>query len=212
MGKAETGRLVENLVGSAQVFVSAVSEVMEQKLLAEIAGDRLTVSQIKILKLLEVTEARTIGDVAAFLGVSDAAASKAVERLVRKQYLRRTERRADRRSADITVAPAGRTLLNRYESVKRQRLTKMFADLEPEELQHTAEILDRLTKGIVVESGNPQDICLQCGIHSRKGCLVRDAARVDCSYKLRANKRRTRDHGTPSEVSKGGGPGVGPSS
>jgi len=54
-------------------------------------GQQLSLSQLKILKLLDLTEAHNIGDVAAFLGVSDAAASKTVDRLARLRYLRRTE-------------------------------------------------------------------------------------------------------------------------
>src|SRR5579872_2892292 len=59
-------QLVNELLGSAHLFVAAVSGVMEQQLLSEIAGKQLTFSQLKILKLLDQTEAHNVGDVAAF--------------------------------------------------------------------------------------------------------------------------------------------------
>jgi DNA-binding MarR family transcriptional regulator len=202
--------LVRELLGSAHLFVAAVSGVMEEQLLAEIAGKRLTVSQLKILKLLDLTEAQNVGDVAAFLGVSDAAASKAVDRLVRRKYLRRTEARQDRRSSDLSLAAAGRRVLSQYEEEKDRKLAAMFRDLDPEELQQTTLFLERLTKGIVNGTANPEDICLQCGIYLKKRCLVREAGNAECHYQRRRTRQKVNHVAAEVEVSKRGRPGVGP--
>jgi DNA-binding MarR family transcriptional regulator len=203
-------QLVNDLLGSAHLFVSAVSGVMEQQLLSEIAGKQLTLSQLKILTLLELTEAHNVGDVAAFLGVSDAAASKAVDRLVRRKYLRRTEGREDRRSSDLSLAKAGRAVLKRYESAKDRKLAGMFGNLDPNELIQTATFLERLTKGIVHDSANPEEICLQCGIYLKKRCLVREAGQPDCHYQSRKSKRQVRNDATRIKISTRSRPGVGP--
>jgi DNA-binding MarR family transcriptional regulator len=202
--------LVNELLGSAHLFVSAVSGVMEQQLLSEIAGKQLTLSQLKILKLLDLTEAHNVGDVAAFLGVSDAAASKAVDRLVRRRYLRRTEGREDRRSSDLSLAAAGRTVLKRYEAAKDRKLTAMFGNLDPVDLQETSAFLERLTKGIVHDSANPEEICLQCGIYLEKRCLVREAGQSECHYQRRKTKQQVRTNATRTKISTRGRPGVGP--
>jgi hypothetical protein len=151
-----------------------------------------------------------VGDVAAFLGVSDAAASKAVDRLARLKYLRRTESRQDRRSSDLSLAAAGRKLLTRYETAKDLKLAEMFRDLDPDELRQTSVFLDRMTKGIVHDSTNPEEICLQCGIYLKKRCLVREAAAAQCSYQLRKSKQQVKGDATETEVSTRGGPRVGP--
>jgi len=204
-------QLVNELLGSAHLFVSAVSGVMEQQLLTEIAGKHLTISQLKILKLLDLTEAHNVGDVAAFLGVSDAAASKSVDRLVRRKYLRRTEGRTDRRSSDLSLAVAGRTVLKRYEAAKDRKLAAMFGNLDADELQHTASFLERLTKGIVHDSANPEEICLQCGIYlNKKRCLVREAGQPDCHYQRRKTKQRVKSDATRTKIPARSGPGVGP--
>lgn len=201
---------VRELLGSAHLFVSAVSGVMEQQLLTEIAGKQLSISQLKILKLLDLTEAHNVGHVAAFLGVSDAAASKSIDRLVRRKYLRRAEDPKDRRSSDLSLAAAGRTVLNRYEAAKDRKLASMFGKVDPEELQTTTAFLERLTKGIVHESANPEEICLQCGIYlNKKRCLVREAGHPECNYQRRKNKRVRSDE-TRTKIPTGGRPGVGP--
>lgn len=204
-------QLVNELLGSAHLFVSAVSGVMEQQVLAEIAGKQLSISQLKILKLLDLTEAQNVGDVAAFLGVSDAAASKSIDRLVRRHYLRRTEDRKDRRSSDLSLAPSGRTVLKRYEAAKDRKLATMFGNLDAEELQQTTAFLERLTKGIVHDSGNPEEICLQCGFYlNKKRCLVREAGQPDCHYQRRKAKQQVKNNATRTQISTRGGPGVGP--
>jgi DNA-binding MarR family transcriptional regulator len=210
MHSQRTEDLINELVGSANVFVAALSGVMEQKLLTEIAGKQLTLSQLKILKLLDLTDSRNIGDVAAFLGVSNAAASKTVDRLVRRKYLHRAEARTDRRSTELSLAEPGRKVLHRYEAAKNRSLALVFGDLHPEDLRRTAEYLERLTKGIVTHSANPEEICLQCGIYLQRRCLVRDVARSECSYQQRTKKRQTTDHGTQTKTAKRGGPPLGP--
>ena len=140
-------QLVNELLGSAHLFVSAVSGVMEQQLLTEIAGKQLSISQLKILKLLDLTEAHNVGDVAAFLGVSDAAASKSVDRLVRRKYLRRTEGRTDRRSSDLSLAAAGRSVLKRYETAKDRKLAAMFGNLDTDELLANRRISGAFDQG-----------------------------------------------------------------
>lgn len=209
MANQSTQQLVNELLGSAHLFLAAVSGVMERKLLSEIVGKQLSLSQLKILKLLDLTEAQNIGDVAAFLGVSDAAASKAVDRLARLRYVRRTESRRDRRSSDLSLAAAGRKLLSRYEAAKDQKLAEMFRDLDPDQLRQTSGFLERMTKGIVNESANPEEICLQCGIYLKKRCLVREAAHTECSYQSRKSKQQVKGDATETEVATRGGPRVG---
>src|SRR5208282_339024 len=135
MDRSNRQQLVNELLGSAHLFVAAVSGMMEQQLLTKAAEKQLSISQLKILKLLDLTEAHNVGDVAAFLGVSDAAASKSVDRLVRLKYLRRTEGRTDRRSSDLSLAPAGRHVLKQYETTKDRKLVSMFGKLDVNELQ-----------------------------------------------------------------------------
>lgn len=202
--------LMDELLGSAHVFVSAVNGVMEQKLLTAVAGSDITQSQLKILQLLVLTGAHNIGDVAAFLGVSDAAASKSVDRLVRRKFVRRTAGRADRRSYELSLAAAGRRVLAEYEAAKHKKLAEVFAGLDPEEMRRTAEFLELLTRGIVNGSANPEEVCLQCGIHLKTRCLVRDAALTDCSFQRHANRRLKRSHVTQAEIPARGGRGVGP--
>jgi len=70
--------------------------------------------------------------------------------------------------------------------------------------------LERMTKGIVHDSANPEEICLQCGIYLKKRCLVREAAEAQCSYQQRKSKQQVKVDATETKVSTRGRPGVGP--
>jgi DNA-binding MarR family transcriptional regulator len=201
-------QLIGALLGNANVFVSALSGIMERRLLIDIAGKRLTLSQLKVLKLLDVTGARNIGDVAAFLGVSDAAASKTADRLVRRKYLRRVRDLADRRSSELSLAPAGHKLLQRYEAARNRKLGEAFAGAGATELRQTAALLERLTKAIVTHSGNGEEVCLQCGIYFQKRCPMRDVKRAECTYQQRDTRRRNHN-GAVSAVATGRRSGLG---
>ena len=67
-------QLADEFIGSAHILVAAVIG-MKNTVLGQTAGKGLSFSQLKILKLIDVGGSHYIGDVAAFLDVSDAAAS-----------------------------------------------------------------------------------------------------------------------------------------
>ncbi len=209
MDGQDTQQSLKDLLGDAHVLVAAISGVMENTLLNHLASG-VTLAQLKILKLIDVTDAHHVSDIAAFLGVSNAAASKSVDRLVRQKYLCRAVAPSDRRSSEVTLAPAGRKLLRQYETAKDRKLAALFGDLDAREVRRTSEFLERLTKGIVNSSANPEEICLQCGIYLKKRCLVRDAVRAECSYQKRRTSQQVRLDATQAEIPTGGRPGLGP--
>jgi DNA-binding MarR family transcriptional regulator len=202
MAQQRGGELIHEFLGSAQVFASAVSEVVEKRLLQEVAGEQLTLSQFKLLKMVALTDAQTIRDVALFLSISDAAASKAVDKLVRRRLLRRTEGHPDRREIRLDLTPGSRQLLAAYDKLRQRRLQKLFRQFEPTELRRAAGLLDRLSAGLVdhhQKDGN--EVCLQCGIYFRDHCPVRQLAKRNCFYVGRKKRVRELKNGngtTPS--------------
>jgi DNA-binding MarR family transcriptional regulator len=207
--REDTQQLIRDLLGDAHLLVAAVSGVMENTLLEHIAGRQVTLSQLKILQLIDAADAHHVTDVAAFLGVSNAAASKAVDRLVRQKYLIREVAAADRRSSELTLAPAGRKLLRQYESAKDRKIATLSGGLAAKEIRRTIEFLERITKGIINGSANPDEICLQCGIYLKKRCLVRDAVRTECHYQRRRKSRLVKSDPAQVEIAEGIRPGSG---
>jgi DNA-binding MarR family transcriptional regulator len=189
---ASDAGLIEDFLGSTHIFALALTHVLEETLLRDVAAGQLTPAQMKVLKLTAQAQAPTVGDVATFLGISDAAASKAIDRLVRRNFLQRVEAQADRRSSHLAVTPAGRCMLAAFETVRRRRLAEVFDQFPPEELQRTAQLLDQLATTIVATSGKPGEICLQCGVYFKERCLLHGAASQNCQYRPRKTRQAAR--------------------
>jgi len=192
MASAGTAEIINDFLGSTQVFASSVNDVIEERLLHEVGPPHLTFSQFKLLKLVALTDAQTIGDVAAFLRVSNAAASKGVDKLVRQGLLVREEAQRDRRAIQLSLTASSRRVLAAYNAAKDRKLSSVFRQFSPQDLQRTADLLDRLTAGIVDHTARAEDICLQCGIYYRQKCLVRQLVRRNCFYHRRQNRKDTR--------------------
>ncbi len=182
MASGETAQLVHEFLGSAHIFYSAVSEAVEKRLLREVAGSQLTFSQLKLLRLVELTDGQSISDVAAFLGVSNAAASKAVDKLVRRKLLRRAEGKTDRRSTRLSLTPHSRRLLVAYEEARDRELTGIFEKLPQEDLRLAAGLLDQLSAGILERDGHEAESCFHCGVYFRENCRVRKLLNRNCFY------------------------------
>jgi DNA-binding MarR family transcriptional regulator len=200
MPDTNTPEMINELLGSVQVFSSAMRDVLEEKLLRETARGRLTFSRFKLLKLVAFTDSHTIGDVAAFLGVSNTAASKAVDKLVRRRLLRRTEAHADRRASELSLTGEGRRLLSAYEAARDRKLAEIFSACVPEQLCGTVATLDRLSANIVDHTANPQELCFQCGIYFREKCRLRELVRRTCFYQKHKARKAAE-----SVVDSGGG-------
>ncbi|MGO9096755.1 MAG: MarR family winged helix-turn-helix transcriptional regulator [Bryobacteraceae bacterium] len=189
---ASDAGLIEDFLGSTHIFALALTHVLEETLLRDVAAGQLTPAQMKVLKLTAQAQAPTVGDVATFLGISDAAASKAIDRLVRRNFLQRIETQADRRSSHLAVTPAGRCMLAAFETVRRRRLAEVFDQFPPEELHRTAQLLDQLAASIVSTSGKPGEICLQCGVYFKERCLLHGAASQNCQFRSRKPRQAAR--------------------
>jgi DNA-binding MarR family transcriptional regulator len=188
--------LIDDFLGSVNIFSTSVHELLERQL-KDVTKSRITFSQLKLLNLVALTEGHTIGDVAAFLGVSNAAASKAVDRLVRRQLLLREEAAADRRAVRLSVTKAGRQILADYENAAYRTMQTIFGCVSAERLQDTAQLLDQLSVSIVDHPDGPKEVCFRCGIHFRERCLLQHLTGRDCYLRLHrrhAARPPTRPH------------------
>ena len=181
--------LIDEFVSSARVFSMAVSDLLEQRVLRDLAEAQLTSSQLKVLRLASQFQDQTVRDIAAFLGVSSAAARQAVDRLARRKLL-------ERRAGELALTAAGRGLLDDYQSARKRRLARIFRQFPATELRRTAELLDRLASAIVMQSGDPDELCLQCSIYLRNRCLLQEVVRRSCAH----HQRKGRKQGPPAEL------------
>lgn len=167
-----TGAAMRDLVASATVFASTVNELMEDRLRA-LAGGKITFAQLKVLTLLSRAGAPSVSDLASFLGVSAAAASKTVDRLVRAGLVVRTAASDDRRTLELSLTGDGERLLRDYEIDTGRTLTGALDGADAEPARRIAAQLDQLSL-LILDAIEGDGACFRCGIHFRDRCLLRD--------------------------------------
>jgi DNA-binding MarR family transcriptional regulator len=105
----------------------------------------LSFSQINILMRLLHGGSAGVSEIGAQLGVTNAAASQAVERMVQAGLIERTEDTQDRRAKKLALTPKGRTLIGRGIEIRSQWVEGLTEALTPEQQSMIISALTLLT-------------------------------------------------------------------
>ena len=96
---------------------------------------RLSVPQFRCLNFIDRHPGCSVGEVAAFMGVTMPTASAMVDRLVRAAHVASVSADADRRRSRLTISAAGKTLLEQVRADARQDLAVTLAKRPAEDLR-----------------------------------------------------------------------------
>ena len=102
----------------------------------------LSHSQVSTLMRLHHCASCGVSDIGDHLGITNAAASQLVDRLVQQQLLQRSEDPHDRRFKQVTLTPGGKALIQQGIHARSSWMEQLSDVLAPEE-QHT--IIQALT-------------------------------------------------------------------
>lgn len=106
----------------------------------------LSMPQISTLMHLHHQGACGVSEVGAQLGVSNAAASQLVHKLVQLGLLARAEAEHDRRAKHLTLTPKGVAFLQKGMDARRRWLEDLAAALTPEQQKAVSAALPYLTE------------------------------------------------------------------
>jgi DNA-binding MarR family transcriptional regulator len=170
--------LIQKVMGASHVYGTALNELLERTL-AEASGEPLQMSQVRLLLLIADTGRRyKVTDVAGFLGVTNAAASRAIDRLVQRGLIDRRESAEDRRAVELSLTPDGSALLDRFAELRNAELLELLAEYPESKLQRIASLLDELA--VLLLNPEESEECLRCGLHFRNGCVVEEVLGREC--------------------------------
>ena len=106
----------------------------------------LSFSQVNTLMRLHFTGQVDISNIGAELGISNAAASQLVERLVRMELVERTEDHNDRRVKWLTLTPSGHALAEKLVDIRRAWMEKFTDSLSAKQRDTISDALQVLTE------------------------------------------------------------------
>jgi DNA-binding MarR family transcriptional regulator len=123
--RTTASRLVDTVPGA----MDAIRQSMRRHV-----DDDTSIPQFRCMAFVARRPGATIGEAAAFLGVTMPTASANVDRLVRAGLLRARVDEADRRRTLLEVSEAGRARLDRIRRGAQADFARRLAALEPAEL------------------------------------------------------------------------------
>lgn len=132
---AERDDLAEALVAVGRTLTGISIRAMAA------GGADVTLTQHRVLVLLEVHGVLSVNDVAAALGVDQSNASRHCSRLTRLGLVRRERARHDARAADLCLTAAG---LRQVKDVRAARLREIRSVLSRMEVADARAVVDAL--------------------------------------------------------------------
>ena len=109
------------------------------------ADSGLSFSQVNALMRLHFTGQEDISDIGRQMGVTNAAASQLVDRLVQMGLLDRMEDAADRRIKRLTLTPSGHAMAEKLVDTRRMWMEKFTNSLTPQQRDEISKALKVLT-------------------------------------------------------------------
>ena len=144
MGR-EAGERQDSPKGSREACARQVLEVVPQAMgllrreMREVAGQGLSVPQLRVLAFLGRAPGTSLSAVADLDGVADATASAMVERLVRRGLVTRQADPQERRRVKLSLTQEGATLLEGARAHARGRVAERLRCFTVEELAVLAD-------------------------------------------------------------------------
>lgn len=153
------------------IFASTVREILEEKYLRQSTKLDLTVPQFSLLRLIAHSGQHQVGEIAAFLGVSQAAASKTVGKLVRLKLITRETQASDRRAVSLNLTSRGKGMIQKYEALKEEKLKGVLESITAEELAALMSGLEKVSH-LILDREVERSRCMQCNAYYVKPCML----------------------------------------
>jgi len=106
----------------------------------------LSASQVNALMRIFHAGECSVSEISHHLGITNAAASQMIDRLVSLGLIQRSEDQRDRRNKVLTLAPKGRQLIEQGIEARRQWMEALTTALNPEEQESIIHALTLLTR------------------------------------------------------------------
>jgi DNA-binding MarR family transcriptional regulator len=139
--------------------------------------------QFEILKILYVSGAFTISELAHFLSISRAAASKSVDNLVKFQLVQRQVPAGDRRKAVVSILPKGEAISACYFQLLQEQENLLLDHFTPAELEQFENFVNRYIRMLMAEYLYDADlVCLSCNTKFSDECPLVEEGHASCYH------------------------------
>lgn len=121
----------------------------------ELFKGKITLPQFLILDFLERKGESTMTHLARFMGITPAAMTGIIERLVKYGYCLRKYQTQDRRIIKIGISAKAADLLKRIHQERRQMVIKIFGKISEKDRQDYLRVITKIKEVVNRENGKP---------------------------------------------------------
>ena len=122
----------------------------------------LTVPQILIMQTVDVTDSLPVSEIARRVSLSQATVTSILDRLEKKDFVRRDRNQTDRRIVSISLTPSGKSQIDNAPDLLQEDFINRFEQLEPWEQKMLTSALERIAAMMDAEKVDASPI-LQVG-------------------------------------------------
>lgn len=109
-------------------------------------GDKVTLSQIKVLKLISTSEEVAMADIANHLKIKPASATALVDKMVQQNWIERTNDPSDRRKVYIQMSAEKKEDWAKMHTNEMKKMGEYMSVLSEEEQKQLIQILETLVQ------------------------------------------------------------------
>lgn len=164
---------------NAERITSLFSRIMMRHMtlrsLAEVKSEGLSLPQLQCLRYLAQHGQCRLGQVSEGLSISSPAATKLVDRLVKKGLVSNCQSASDRRSAQIDLTDEGRRLIDGFRDRRLARLNGVLSRMQPDDREALLRGLEEFAATAMEDEAAIRAACLRCGIDHEDDCVVNQA-------------------------------------
>ncbi|MHB1007365.1 MAG: MarR family winged helix-turn-helix transcriptional regulator [Chloroflexota bacterium] len=170
--------IIEDAEHTTDLFVGVLAKAMASRVLEDEFDGQVTMAQLQALRYLARNDQRLMSDLAEGLAISYPAATKTVERLVKKDLVSRAGDPADRRVVRVRLTEAGIGMVKRIDAELNRRLSIVLERLNEADRE---ALLRGMSAFIAAALAGVEDektltaICTHCGDHHSGDCPVAGA-------------------------------------
>ncbi len=134
----------EETISCLEKWVEVAMHLSMRNFIRYSKENNISMSQIGTLFHLQRKGIMGVTDVGAHLGITSAAASQMIEKLVQQNLIERTEDPHDRRVRQLTLTKEGLAVLQGGLHARQAWMGELIAKLSPDEQKQVVKVLDLL--------------------------------------------------------------------
>ncbi len=155
------------------LFTEVLHETMTDRPLRGLSAG-ITPALAQGLQFVYQHEVCSVRDIAHGLVMTLPAASQLVDRLVKKEWVTKTDNQHDRRLSEIRLTDEGRMLVEQIRARRVEGMSQILSRMDPDRRQALVKSLEGFIAAVIEDPNTALKRCVHCGADHHPGCVVNE--------------------------------------